>query len=241
MSERDRFSLIGHGEMPLMNALAEHELVALLDAASITRADRVLDLGGGRADLARLCAARYGCEAISVDRSPAACESARARCAGTSVEIVCQDVETYLAHARPSDVGLVAALGALHAFGSGLASWTRALDALAPVARHVLVGDLVALGASAATEMDVATMAQIAPVVARAKCRVELGPERVLAYERAWCAALERYLDAHPGDPRSAWARERIAWSRDPRIADAWNELAFVTLLIPGDQRVRNA
>ncbi len=242
MSERDRFSLIGHGEMPLMNALAEHELTALLDAAALTSTDRVLDLGGGRADLARICATRFGCAATSVDRSPAACESAVERCAGASVEVVCQDAQVYLDHVRPQRLGLAAALGALHAFGSGLPSCTRSIDALAPIARHVLVGDLVALGASAATEMDVATMAQLGPTLARAKCRVELGPDRVVAYERAWCDAIERFLAAHPGDPRADWARERIAWSRHPKIEDAWRQLAFVTLLVPGsDQRARNA
>jgi hypothetical protein len=133
-------------------------------------------------------------------------------------------------------------LGALHAFGSGLPSWTTAIDALTPRARYVLVGDLVALGASAATEMDVATVAQLGPLFSRAQCRIELGPDRVIAYENAWCTAIEHFLEAHPGDPRESWARERIAWSRKPETVDAWNQLAFVTLLIPGDaQRAKNA
>jgi hypothetical protein len=232
MSERDRFSLIGHAGMPLMNPLALHELTALLDVAGLGSGDRVLDLGGGRADLARLCVTRFGCVATSIDRSPAACEAARERCRGHAVDVICQDALVHLEHADPRALGLAAAMGALHAFGSGLPSWTGALDALTPRARWTIVADLVALGAGAATEMDVATMAQLAPVLERAECRVELGPDRVIAYERAWCAAIECYLASHPGDPRAAWARERIAWSRAPKIVEAWNQLAFVVLLV---------
>jgi len=225
-----------------MNALAEHELTAMLDAAALTTDERVLDLGGGRADLTRLCATRYGCAGTSVDRSPAACESARERCAGLAIDVVCRDARAHLEDVAPASLGLGVALGALHAFGSGPSSWAMAIDALAPRARFVLVGDLVALGASAATEMDVATMEQVAPFLTRAKCRIELGPDRVLAYERAWCVAIERFLEAHPRDPRESWARERIAWSRTPAIAHAWEQLAFVTLLIPGaTQRAKNA
>jgi SAM-dependent methyltransferase len=234
VSERDRFSLIGHAAMPLMNPLHAHELEALLDAASPRPDERVLDLGGGRGDLARLCVTRFACTATCVDRSPAACDAARERAGGLAVEVVCQDALTYVRTERPTGLGLVAALGALHAFGSGLPSWTTALDVLAPISRWALVGDLVAVGATAATEMDVATMAQLGPVLARAECRVELGPDRVLAYERAWCAAVDRFLVAHPGDPRSDWARERIAWSRSPRIEAAFGQLSFVALLVRG-------
>lgn len=234
MSERDRFSLLGHADMPLMNAMREDELLALLAQAELQRGDAVLDLGGGRADLGRLCVQRYGCLATSVDRSPAACELARERTAGLDVDVLCQDARAHLETAPRRDLALAAALGALHAFGTGVASWTRALEALEARARFVLLGDLVALGPRAAAEMDVATLEEIAPLLSRARDRVVLGADRVIAYEEAWCEAVDAYLDAHPGDPRSAWATQRIAWSRDAARHAAWRELAFVALLIPG-------
>lgn len=232
---RDRFSLIGHAGLPLMNPLTEAELIQLLDAAELSPGGLVLDLGGGRGDLARLAAQRYRCSATSVDWSPAACEAARARTQALGVEVVCQDARTYLqlrSTASPP-VALAAALGALHAFGSGLPSWTGAVEGLGPHARRVLVGDLVALGAAAAREMDVVTMGQLDPLLRRAVARVVLKPARVIAYERAWCNAVDEFLRAHPGDPRSDWALERIAWSRAPQRESAWDELAFVALLLP--------
>lgn len=241
MSERDRFSLIGHAQMPLMNALSEDELASLLDGADLRVGDRVLDLGGGRADLARRCVSRFGCTAISVDRSPAACEMATARAGSLAIEVLCQEARTYLEHTSPMGLGLAAALGALHAFGSGLPSWTTALEALRPRARHVLVGDLVALGPVATREMDVATMPQITRLLSGVTSRIVLGPERVIAYERAWCDAIEAYLRDHPHDPREPWAEDRIAWSRAPERAEAWNQLAFVAMLVPGDHRAKNA
>lgn len=232
---RDRFSLIGHEAMALMNPLAEDELLALLGSADLGPGEHVLDLGGGRADLARICVERFRCTATSVDRSPAACEAARDRTHGLGVDVVCQDAQVFLDGKDAGTAGLAAALGALHAFGSGLPGWTSALEALRPRARHVLVGDLVAIGPRAAAEMDVATMAQITPLLSGARKRVVLPPARVLAYERAWCDAVESFLRAHPGDPRSAWAEERIAWSRAPAREAAWRELAFVAMMVPGE------
>jgi len=101
MSERDRFSLIGHAAMPLMNPLTEQELASILDAAALSSSSRVLDLGAGRSDLARLCAVRYGASTTSVDRSPAACDAARGRTTGLPIEVACQDAQAYLAIVAP--------------------------------------------------------------------------------------------------------------------------------------------
>jgi hypothetical protein len=63
---------------------------------------------------------------------------------------------------------------------------------------------------------------------------LRLGPERVAAYERAWCDALAAWLVAHPGDPREAWARERIAWTDDEGLRAARAELAFDAWVVLG-------
>lgn len=231
MSVRDRFSLIGHAAMPLMNALTEGELVSLLDAAELGRGARVLDLGGGRGDLSRLVATRYGASALCVDRSPAACEEARARTVGLEVEVVCDDAHAFLGRARPEGLALACAVGALHAFGSRLPSWSAAVDALAGVAGRVLVADLVAHTPRAADEFDLAPLDALAPLREGARGEILLGPERVIAYERAWCAAILAHAAAHPADPRSAWARGRVEWSESPKRAPLWSELGFLALL----------
>jgi SAM-dependent methyltransferase len=230
-SERDRFSLIGHAAMELMCPLSRAELATLLDAATLGEGDSVIDLGAGRGDLAAMAVAR-GAQAVAVDRSEAACELARAR---RSVEVVCSDAQTYLAAAAPCT--LACAVGAIHAFGEGAGGWDRAETELGAHASLVLLADLVATGARAEAAFEVATRAQLDERLDRAVRSVVLDGARVEAYERAWCRAVRAHAEAHPNDPRSEWARGRLAWSEG--LGDTWRELAFVAVLLPG-QRVRN-
>jgi hypothetical protein len=53
----------------------------------------------------------------------------------------------------------------------------------------------------------------------------------VIAYERAWCDAIGAHAAAHPNDPRSAWARGRVEWSRDARRTRLFSELSFLAIL----------
>lgn len=232
--ERDRFSLIGHAAMPFMCPLTETELTRLLDAASLSPGDRVLDLGGGRGDLAALVARRLGASVICVDRSPAACDQARARTAGLDVAVRCEDALSHVRTVPPGSLALACAVGAIHAFGAGTASWNDAEAELGRLARRVLVADLVALGPSAAEAFEVAPLDSLS-LSKRAQERVVLSPERVREYEHAWADGLRRHLDAHPDDPRADWARGRIAWTTEPSLRTARSELAFAAFLIdPG-------
>lgn len=230
MGARDRFSLIGHAEMPFMNPLTAAELVSLLDPLGLRPGDRTLDLGGGRADLSRLLAERYGCVATSVDGSAAATEQARARIAGLSVTAETHDARSYLALERPRGLALVSVVGAVHAFGDGLAGWTGAIEACAPCARGILLAELVGLGRRATKAFGVAAADDVETAVAASGATAtahRLGPDRVLAYERAWCKSLAAFLDAHPGDPREAWGRDRIAWTEQAELRTARAELEF--------------
>jgi SAM-dependent methyltransferase len=231
MDARDRLSLIGHSGMSSMSPLAESELASLLDACALAPGDRVLDLGCGRGDFALLAASRVPVHIVGVDRSPAACEQARQRTGGVGdIVIVCDDVPAYLARQRPSRLALACAIGAVHAFGSRIDSWTDAVAALEPIARRILVADLVATGPRAVEVFDVATREELRPIERRAHTTLVLPGERVIAYERAWCAAVAASPVLREGDPRSAWARERLAWSES--VLDAWCELEFVALVI---------
>ena len=229
MDERDRLSLIGHAGMAVMGPLHEHELLALLEGR-VAPGDRLLDLGGGRGDLALLCAQRFGCRAITVDRSPATCEEARRRVRGASVEVVCDETRAYLARESPRGLALACVVGALHAFGTGIASWTNAIETLAPLARAVLVADIVATGPLGARTFDVARASELEPLERKARARLVLPSDRVVAYEQAWCDAVAASPVVRDGDPRAEWVRERLAWSE--RTRDAWRELAFVALWI---------
>lgn len=237
MSARDRFSLIGHADMPFMNPLDEAELTSLLDRLGLEAGDRTLDLGGGRADLSRLLARRYGCVATSIDGSAAATAQARERTAGLPVTADTHDARAYLAQERPRGLALVSVVGAVHAFGDALAGWTGALEAAAPCARALLLAELVGLGRRATKTFGVAAADDVERAVGAAAgaapvVRLVLGPDRVLAYERAWCASLAAFLDAHPADPREAWGRERIAWTEQPSLRAARAELEFRAYLV---------
>lgn len=250
--ERDRFSLVGHAQLPFLDPLEPHELERLLDAAGLTAGVRMVDVGGGRADLACLAARRYGARAISVDRSAPACEAARERVAarrgsfasGGDVEVVEGDAGAYVASVarsaaegeRPFALGSV--LGAVHAFGVGRAGWARTIDALASIADVVLVGDLAARTDEAAAAFEVVRLDEaLAPaqlvahgLSVRASCVLE--DDRVARYERAYCDALAAYVLAHPADPRAAWVRARIAWADEPSLRTARRALVFAAYVL---------
>ena len=228
---RDRFSLIGHSALPFMSPLTEEELTRLLTPAALSPGDRVLDLGAGRGDLAVLLSRRFGSRVVSVDRSPAACEEAQRRTVGLDVDVRCEDAALYVRAAEPGSFALASAVGALHAFGSGIESWTNAESELGRIARRVVVADLVALGPHAAKEFEVAPLEKLT-LRGRSQAHEILSPGRVHDYERAWADGLARHLEAHPDDPRADWARERIAWTEDPSLRLARSELAFAAFFV---------
>jgi SAM-dependent methyltransferase len=235
VSHRDRFSLVGHAAMPFLDPLEERELSILLDPLALTPGARTLDLGGGRADLSALLARRWGCVATSVDRSPAACEEGRARTRGLPVEIVVARADDHVARTQPRGLALASCVAATHAFGAGEQAFARAFEMLLPCARHLLLADLVALGPRAAKAFESARADTVERLLRpHAVSHLRLGPERVAAYERAWCDALAAWLLAHPGDPREAWARERIAWTDDEGLRAARAELAFDAWVVRG-------
>jgi len=211
-----------------MNPLTESELLELLHPVALRPGARTVDLAGGRADLSRLLATRFQCVTTSVDVSPAACDAARERTSGLPVEVLVMRAEDHVARQLPNSFALASVIGAIHAFGSGIVGFRKALRQLAPLATHVLLADLVALGARAARAFDVTPADELDHLFGKHVVSfLHLGPERVAAYEQAWCGNLAAYLAAHPGDPREAWARERIAWSAAPDLRAARTELGF--------------
>jgi hypothetical protein len=233
--DRDRFSLIGHAHMPFMCPLREEELIELLDHADLRPGDRTLDLGGGRADLACLLARRYRCSAASVDRSAPSTEAARSRARGLDVEVAHGDAARHLALQPPASLALASVVGAVHCFGAREPGWEATVAATSARARRVLVGDLAARSARAAEAFDVARLDALPgapPDVRSVRASLVLGPERVLAYERAWCASVAAYVARTPDDPRNAWARQRIAWADEPSLASAREDLVFAIYLL---------
>ncbi len=229
--DRDRFSLIGHAALPFMSPLTEDELTRLLEPAALAPGDRALDIGGGRGDLSALLAGRFGCRALSIDRSPAACDQARVRTLGLGVTIECVEGLAHVRAARSGELALACAVGAIHAFGAGAASWAQAELELGRIAPRVLLADLVALGPHAAEAFEVAPLEAL-DLAPRSLAHVVLSPARVREYERTWADGLAAHLMAHPSDPRAEWARSRIAWTDEPSLRVARSELAFAAFLI---------
>jgi len=237
--DRDRFSLIGHAALPLMCPLREDELLFLLGHAALSPGERTVDVGGGRGDLSRLLASRFGVRASSVDRSAQAGQEARRRAGELPVEVVVGDGATHLATLPPGSLGLASALGATHCFGSAAPAWERAVTELASRARHVLVGDLAARTSEAARAFDVAlldnvTGERLARLAGRpgVLASLVLSSTRVATYERTWCASVAAHVAAHPGDPRNEWARARLAWTDEPSLRAAREELVFAVYLL---------
>jgi hypothetical protein len=121
-------------------------------------------------------------------------------------------------------------VGSVHAFGSGHASWERAREALTPLAQRVLLADLVALGERSMACFDLASLDALASPLGEPL--LVLPPSRALTYERAWCAAVDAHLKAHPHDPRNAWATQRLEWSRSAETSTAFAETAFAVFVI---------
>lgn len=236
MAERDRFSLLGHRDLETMSPLTTAELERLLGRAleGSGARPRVLELGAGRGDVSRLAASRFGAHVEAIEQSLPAVELARERCRGLDVDVVAGDASAELAHRELTHFELTIVVGALQIFGHGRVSWVGAHATLG-ASRRVLLGDMVALGPAAKRTFDVAHRDELAGLEDVALDAMLLPPPRVVAYEEAWCAAVETHLRAHPDDPRAAWGRERLAWSASVR--DAFREVAFLALVLPGAAR----
>ena len=225
VSPRDRFSLIGHEGMELMNPLTRAEVIGVL--GGVGALGRVIDVGAGRGDLARIVV-ELGGECVAIDRSEAACAIARERGRGLAIEVVCGDAREEIARARGRfDLGC--ALGAVHAFGDRAPGWGAAKAALGAIASRVLLADLVATGADAAREFEVARIEELGELGAPA---LVLDAARVRDYERRWSESLARWLGEHADDPRADWARERVAWTDAPALRAARAELAFAVFVL---------
>lgn len=233
MTDHDRFSLIGHADMAFMNPLREDELALMLARVALDEASHVVDLCGGRADLSRMIASRTGCEATSVDLSAQACREATLRAAELRVNAVCSDVRTFL-EGDSRRYTLALCVGGTHAFGTGVEAWKTTFDQLKPRAPMILIGDLVAQSDEAARAFEIPTLRELEalPELAASGTRLVLDAARVEAYERAWCASVARFLDAHPDDPRAAWGRQRVAWTDAPEFREARSQLAFALWLV---------
>ncbi len=99
-----------------------------------------------------------------------------------------------------------------------------------------VVGDLVATTREAAEAFEVAELRELDTLAAHVYRTVItsqiLDASRVRAYERAWCASLAAHVEAHPGDPRNAWARARLAWAEDPSLEAARDALRFAVFVL---------
>src|SRR5688572_18044271 len=118
--DRDRFSRIGHGDLPWWNPLDGADFDGLIARAALPAGARVLDVGCGNGNLLRRAlAAVPGATGIGVDRAlPAPGPGLRA--------------EPFdAARFEPSSFDLVLCLGASHAVGSAAA----ALRAFRPLLR----------------------------------------------------------------------------------------------------------
>jgi SAM-dependent methyltransferase len=235
-----KFTTIAHGTHRYMSPLSGARAEALIDGMSLGAGDRVLDIGCGKAAFLIDLVAATPAQGLGVDANPALVESARAaaRARGIEarIELVCGRLrEAIEATARFDAIVCMGSSQAVGTFDEALA-WAH--RALAPGGTALFAdgywkrapdaGYLAHLGA---TEDEMTSHAGNA-------ARARAAGFRVLAtatasdgewdeYEGRYCAAVERYVDAHPDDPDAGAMAARIRAWHDAYLRQGRDTLGF--------------
>lgn len=234
--DRERFSLIGHGDLPFFSPVSEARMDAVIDSLDLRPGDSVLDVGCGRAELLLRIIERTGARGVGVDSGARSIAQARE---GAARRVPPGAVEF---HERPFDADdfeaassdAVLCIGSTHAvapFGDAL----RGLQGLARPGGRVVCGH-----GFWSREPDPEYLRFLGgegpdPLVPEARNREVIaaaGLETLHAwistqeewdtYEDTYSANIERYVADHPDDPDSEamlarirpWREAYLKWGR---------------------------
>ncbi|MEP7182731.1 MAG: methyltransferase domain-containing protein [Betaproteobacteria bacterium] len=221
-----KFTTIGHGTHRYLSPLSATKAESLIRALALDAGERVLDIGCGKAGFLIDAAVATRARGVGVDANAAFIEVARAaaqaRGVGDRLDFVVGALKEKIDPAERFDA--ILCMGSSQAIGTLADALTWAFRALAPGGTALFADgywkrtpDPAYLERLGATEDE---MTSHAGNVARAR---DAG-FRVLAtatanddewddYEGRYCAAVERYVDAHPDDPDAGAMAKRIgAW-----------------------------
>jgi cyclopropane fatty-acyl-phospholipid synthase-like methyltransferase len=236
LGDPNKFTTIAHGTHRYLSPLSAAKAASLIHRLALAPGQRVLDVGCGNATFLLELLAAAQARGVGVDTNPAfitaATTAARERGLSERAEFVNARLQDMIDSAQRFDA--VVCMGSSQAVGSLADAFAWAWTVLAPGGVALFADGywkrppepkyLEALGA---TEDELTTHAGNA---ARAR---EVG-FRVLStatsnddewdeYEGRYCAAIERYVDAHPDDPDAAamaarirgWHEAYLRWGRD--------------------------
>jgi cyclopropane fatty-acyl-phospholipid synthase-like methyltransferase len=140
--DKNRYSFIAHGELPVWNPLAVSHLQSYVSKLALPAGRRVLDIGCGRGHALKLILSQYDVQGLGVDCSPLA--------AAQAAEDTASFVEAGRLHfiEKPFEAGdfepgsfdLVLCIGSTHAFG-GYEQTLRVSQQLLGKSGMLLVGE----------------------------------------------------------------------------------------------------
>jgi len=231
-----KFTTIAHGDHRYYSPLSAAKAAMLIDLLRLRTGDRVLDVGCGRAQFLLDLVAAHPVHGVGVDHNPAFVERARSAARERELTSRVTLIDAPLAEAVSEDdrYAAIVCMGSSQAIGSFADALAWAWRRLAP-GGTALFGDgywkrepaseyLAVLGATAdemTTHAGNAALARDAGfrVLATATASDDEWDE----YEGRYCAAVERYVDAHPDDPDvdamaariRPWHDAYLRWGRE--------------------------
>jgi cyclopropane fatty-acyl-phospholipid synthase-like methyltransferase len=249
-----KFTTIAHRTHRYLSPLSEAKAESLIHRLALAPGQRVLDVGCGNASFLLDLLAAVQARGVGVDTNPefiaAATAAARERGLSERAEFVNARLQDTVYSAERFDA--VICMGSSQALGSLADAFAWAWTVLAPGGVALFADGywkrppepqyLEALGA---TEDEMTTHAGNAARAREAGFRVlstlTSNDDEWDEYEGRYCAAMERYIDAHPDDPDAGamaarirdWHEAYLRWGRDT-LGFGFYALLKPTALSPG-------
>lgn len=225
--DRDRYSAIAHGNMPIWNPIGLDALMALTMHAQLGETSRVLDVGCGRGEVLLSLIEQFGVVAVGVDPSPRATAIALAeadeRDPGGRLHLQVAAFDPTLF--APESFDLVICLGASHACGTVEQTLTTLTKLIRP-GGYLMLGEgywqqppskeyLALLGCS---EEELPYLEEFAGLGQahglELEAQVVASAEEWEAYEGGYDANMRAHLQDHPDDPEAEEFRNRLeSWT----------------------------
>lgn len=242
--ERSKFSTIAHSDHVFCSPLSSPKVDQILGLLDLSRGERVLDVGCGKAELLVRLIERNQISGVGGDTNRHFLNEARlkARERVPTGDLVLHemDVADFSAEAESFDVAMC--IGSTHAYG-GYRSTLRALAKVVRSKGLLLVGEgywkcepdpdyLSVLGATRTDYVEHAGNVTIGVESGLIPLYTSVSSEDDWDhYEGLYCRAVERYVSAHPDAPDGGEMQERIRRWRDTYFRWGRQTLGFALYL----------